>query len=587
VTNVVMFLSDNFDVVLTVFLAAVLAVYVVGRRTSTGVAEGTRRTDRLALGTLGVFAVLLVALGLRHQGLTNYSVEWDFPAYAQRAQTAATAFVVNPRTPFGYPFSLWMLNLVTGDAFVSGKLLTGVSAICVLGLTYLFGRRLFTADIGLFAVLVLLTTALFAEHTALVGTDTLALAYLLASLYLLLVETKHPFVYTILAGILGGLSYLVRPSAVVLVPAVLLWLWLPVLARSSSPGGRRPWLTGLTFAVSFGLAIMPQLILSTIQTGDPFYNSRAMDVWMDMYGGWDWALAPKVADITFREVISIDPLGFVIHWGENLLATFRNSPLDWPLALFAIPGVLALPWRRWRPGMGLLYWFGAGFLALASVAWSPLSQSRVFLPLLPALALIATWLFFDLNPADLRIGKIVVPWREILFLLGVLAMLWGRPYYVRFLEPGLERSHELVMPHVENPLNFNLDNKAYLLGYDLDPAEPSPGGSVLLTLYWRAGHVGDKNYTVFTHVIDQNGQMWAGQDNWPQAGEFPTSLWLGGEFITDAYELALPADVPPGEYRFEVGMYLLETMERLPVLGNDAQPIGSSIVFSGFEIQAR
>lgn len=584
-TEFVQFLTDNLKFLLTGLLVVVLAVYAVGRRISSGDTERSRIADRLALAVLVASALVVTALGLRHHGLTNYSVEWDFVAYAQRAQSATTAFAVNPRTPFGYPLSLWVLNLVTGDVFISGKLLTGLSTIVVLGLTYLLGRRLFAPDIGLFAVLVLLMTGLFAEHTMLVGTDMLALACLLASLYVLLVATNHRLRSSILAGVLGGLSYLVRPSAIVLVPAVLLWVWLPRPERTASGGGRRPWRIGLVYTASFGLAIMPQLILSTIHTGNPFYSSRAMDIWMDMYGEWNWALAPTVAGITLREVVSIDPLGFVIHWGGNLIETFRHSPLDWPLALFAIPGVLALPWRAWRPGMGLLYWFGAGFLALVSVAWSPLSQSRVFLPLLPVLALVATWLFFDLNPADLRIGKVVLPWREILFLLGVLAMLWGRPYYVRFLEPGVERSHQLVMPDIENPLNYNLDNKAYLIGYDIEPMEPSPGASALLTLYWRAGHMGDKNYTVFTHVLDENGQMWVGKDNWPQAGEFPTSLWLGGEFITDPYELALPVDMPPGEYRLEVGMYLLETMERLPVLGKDAQIEGNSIVFPGFEIQ--
>ena len=584
--SAVTFLTDNIDVLLTVLLLVVLTVYVVGRRMSAGSADAIRRTDRLAVGTLGVYAVFLVALGLRHQGLTDYSVEWDFLGYAQRAQTAATAFAVNPRTPFGYPLSLWLLSQVTGDLFVSGKLLTGFSTLGVLGLTYLLGRRLFTADIGLFAVLGLVATTLFAEHTVLVGTDMLAIACLLASLYLLLLETEHRLRSSIVAGILGGLSYLVRPSAIVLVPAVLLWLWLPVVARTFSAGRRRAWRMGLVYAASFGLAILPQLILSTIHTGNPFYNNRAMDVWMDMYGNWDWALLPEVANITLGEILLKDPWGFVFHWGKNLVVTFRTSPLDWPLALFAVPGVLALPWRAWRPGVGLLYWFGAGYLALVSVAWSPLSQSRVFLPLLPMLALIAAWLFFDLNLTDLRLGPVTLPWREILFLLGIVAMIWGRPYYTRFLEPGLERSHELAKPDIGHPLDFNLDNKAYLLGYDISPGQARPGETVQLTLYWRAGFVGDVNYTVFTHVIDDEGQMWAGQDNWPQAGTFPTSLWLAGEFVTDRYELALPSDIPPGEYRIEVGMYLLETMERLPVLGKDAQSEGSSIVFPGFGIPA-
>jgi hypothetical protein len=331
---------------------------------------------------------------------------------------------------------------------------------------------------------------------------------------------------------------------------------------------------------------MPQLVLSTIHTGNPFYNNRAMDVWMDMYGGWDWALAPSVAGITMSEVIGMNPVRFVLHWGGNLLVTLQHSPIDWPIALFAIPGVLALPWRGWRSGMGLTYWFSAGYIALVSVAWTPLSQSRVFIPLLPFLALIGMWLFTDLNPADLRLGRIVLPWREMLLLLGLVMMIWTRTYYTRFLEQGLERSHELTPLEIANPLAYNLDNKAYLLGYEIEPLQAQPGETVRLTLYWQAGFVGDKNYTVFTHVIDQEGRMWAGQDNWPRQGQFPTSLWLAGEFITDVFDVELPGDIPPGSYRIEVGMYLLETMERLTVLGKDGQLVGGSVVLTGFEIEA-
>jgi hypothetical protein len=46
-------------------------------------------------------------------------------------------------------------------------------------------------------------------------------------------------------------------------------------------------------------------------------------------------------------------------------------------------------------------------------------------------------------------------------------------------------------------------------------------------------------------------------------GDYPTSLWAAGETIPDPHPIALPSDLPVGQYRVLVGMYNLETMERL------------------------
>jgi hypothetical protein len=48
------------------------------------------------------------------------------------------------------------------------------------------------------------------------------------------------------------------------------------------------------------------------------------------------------------------------------------------------------------------------------------------------------------------------------------------------------------------------------------------------------------------------------------AGAAPTTTWLPGEIIADAYSLPLPADLPAGEYRLIVGFYNPTTGERLP-----------------------
>jgi len=584
-TDLAIPLATNIKPILTGILILVLSGCVISRWRRADQLASPKRLDLLAGGLLAACAILLVALGLRHQGLTDYSVEWDFSGYSLRAQSLADVFTVSPRTPFGYPLALWSATLISGDVFTSGKILAGLSTLAVLGLAYLLGRRLFNAYIALLAMLALLVTPVFAEHTMLVGTDMPALACLLASIYVLIASGGLSWWCVAIAGILGGLSYLIRPTALLLVPAVILWL-LSLRWAQESAWTRHRLRTALAYGLGFGLVILPHMLLNTIHTGNPFYNDRAMDIWLDMYGNWDWTLVPQLSGVTLAEVIRVDPWYFVVHWGQNLLETFKSSPLAWPIALFAIPGVLALPFHNRRVELGLIYWFGIGYLLLLSPGWSTAKLPRVFLPLVPSLVLIAVWLFCHLNPLDLRVGRLRAPWREPLFLAGLLIMLWSQPYYSSFLQPGHERPHSFVPPAVPNRLDTDLEGKAHLLGYAVDPRDVHPGETMHLTLYWQAGFVGDKDYTVFVHVIDQDGRMWAGQDNWPQNGEFPTSLWMAGEFITDTYEIDLPPDIPPGAYQIEVGMYLLETMERLQVLGDDGQPQGTSIVFPGFRVQA-
>ncbi len=119
----------------------------------------------------------------------------------------------------------------------------------------------------------------------------------------------------------------------------------------------------------------------------------------------------------------------------------------------------------------------------------------------------------------------------------------------------------------ENPLKANLGDQVALLGYDLESTRVKAGDSLLLTLYWQAQREMVKDYTVFMHLVDGEGKIWAQDDNQPEGGFYPTSFWDEGEIVRDEHELLLPADMPEGEHELRVGMYILETMERLPVWG--------------------
>ncbi len=119
-----------------------------------------------------------------------------------------------------------------------------------------------------------------------------------------------------------------------------------------------------------------------------------------------------------------------------------------------------------------------------------------------------------------------------------------------------ERLYEApAMPH---PLKVNLGNLVELLGYDL---EVQPAGTLQLTLYWRALSEMETAYTVFVHLLDEDGQIQAQQDGPPP---LPTTGWAVGEVVVDGREVMAPA---AGRYTLAVGLYDVFSGERLPVLG--------------------
>jgi hypothetical protein len=105
-----------------------------------------------------------------------------------------------------------------------------------------------------------------------------------------------------------------------------------------------------------------------------------------------------------------------------------------------------------------------------------------------------------------------------------------------------------------------------------------PGDVLQLSLNWQAMEPPQANYTVFTQLLDSNGQVLAQRDRWPGDGLFPTASMQAGQVITD--NLALALDVPPGQYRLIAGMYRgdVEGLPRLTGPGGDFVPLAEVVV---------
>ncbi|HEY89354.1 MAG TPA: hypothetical protein G4N98_06435 [Thermoflexia bacterium] len=108
-----------------------------------------------------------------------------------------------------------------------------------------------------------------------------------------------------------------------------------------------------------------------------------------------------------------------------------------------------------------------------------------------------------------------------------------------------------------------------LTGYDINPAIIKAGTPLTVTLAWRAQQQPTANYQVFVHLFDDKGQLVAQHDGSPKMGLYPTSAWSARENIIDLHVIQIPETVA-GTLHPCVGLYALETLERLPVTWNNS-----------------
>lgn len=123
------------------------------------------------------------------------------------------------------------------------------------------------------------------------------------------------------------------------------------------------------------------------------------------------------------------------------------------------------------------------------------------------------------------------------------------------------------------PLNYQFGPAIQLLDYALATPQVSPGEDLRLVLYWQAHARPERDYTVFVHVLDAAGELVAQRDNMPVDNTFPTTRWPVGPSIDDVHLVPLPPDMPAGEYRVVIGMYVRQTGERLPIHRPDGEEV--------------
>lgn len=188
------------------------------------------------------------------------------------------------------------------------------------------------------------------------------------------------------------------------------------------------------------------------------------------------------------------------------------------------------------------------------------SQGRLTFPAIGAISLAVSWGWHTWRPPKRWLHPLLIACVALWALAVVTPWATIKPAYAP--PPRLTLD---ALPETATPFGAVYDNRIELVAYEIRPKSVRPGEEIWVTLYWQALAPIDRNYSMYLHLIGQGGQRIGQRDSHAGMGKHPTSRWRLGDVVRDTYALRVDVDaVGPIAARLEVGLYELETMQRLP-----------------------
>src|SRR3990172_5544329 len=178
------------------------------------------------------------------------------------------------------------------------------------------------------------------------------------------------------------------------------------------------------------------------------------------------------------------------------------------------PGVLM--------GFFLVAWIILIFIGLirwTSLTWA--SQGRLIFPAISAISvLVVAGLAQLARLVRLHPSFFVLPAVAFMALLSTpVPVAVIAPHYAP--PPQLTPEQIAAIPH---RVDADFTGEMKLLGYDLETDTVLPGEAVRLTLYWQSQIQMDRNWSVFVHVVDDQGVIVPQRDRYPGEGTLATTL---------------------------------------------------------------
>lgn len=498
---------------------------------------------------------------------------------------AETSIRENPHVNLGVPQAFGNKNAVVhtqSEAFpyrgvplavhVLRLLSIGLGALTVWA-AYALGREVFP-DRPAIALLAAALTAFLPQFLFISGaiSNDIAVATTASWAVVLLVRSvRLGFAWrrSVALGVLVGLAALSKLSGLSVLALVglglLFWAWqeqrgwdalchgLIVLATATVVGGwwyARNW-------ILYGDPLGMQTMLDMVGRRDTFGLSDLLfeleGLRLSFWGlfGWFNVLMAQWAYAVYDIVAVVGLLGLVGLLAKEAVARSESRQR------------LALP-------VGLILWVLLVFASL--IYWTSSttgSQGRLLFVTLPATCVLWAAGLIALVPRRFeRSGTIV------------LAVLWlglalSAPFL--YIEPAYARPTMLDMdtlPADLERIDVTFDNKIALLGYSMPERTIRRGTPLHINLCWRSLEELDRDYTVFIHLFGRNDVSIGQEDTYPGRGNYPTSEWTPGAVFCDAYDVLVePAAKAPAAATVDVGIYDMDTRERLQAYDRDLNPL--------------
>jgi 4-amino-4-deoxy-L-arabinose transferase-like glycosyltransferase len=394
-------------------------------------------------GVIGGWTAATLLAAQQHVTLSRPGVENDFRVFATR-ETLGQIFQADGFYNLGYPLLLWLVRPFAQDnPFLAARLLAALTGAIFLLATYLLARRMLAPSAALLVLMIAALSGFVAQYGLYIGSDMPFAASLALSVALLawgvgrqgtgeLADggdhaTRRTYLLLLLAGLCGGVAFLMRHPGLLVLP----WGSGLILLTMS----QRRWAHLLAFGLGFLLAAAPQLVVNTLQTGQPLYSQQAKNIWLAVYGGTDWGRWDEAPNtISLAEVVLSDPPRFLANWWHNLVAFSGSGAEDtsefgravqlrmvnWPANWLALFGLAAWAWLSWRERHTAHAPLRASLLLLIGLYVAAISTAfllqRFVLPLTPIYALAAGWLVWRFSGGGRRL---------LAFSLALIVVLWG------------------------------------------------------------------------------------------------------------------------------------------------------------------
>ena len=277
---------------------------------------------------------------------------------------------VHPYYSFGYPLLIGLLTKLTGDAFVSARIVSVAAAIGFLVVLYRLIRAVGASGwLAAFILLEVGTVFDFLQLASFDNTDMLGCFLMLLAFFFASKEPTqaHPYRNATIAGLWLGVAYMVRYTSLTLLPAMLLYF-----AWSAWEERQVLWKPALYCFLGFLAMASPQLLASIIEHGNPFWNKQINNVAFAVVGNNNWGLNWSETEQygSISEVIRAHPAAFFKNYFTNFFKVFIFNKFGWPVQYLFWPGLAALAIYRFRIfmilGLSLLLFGAAVSLAFVT-----------------------------------------------------------------------------------------------------------------------------------------------------------------------------------------------------------------------------